>query len=97
MFVDAGVGRGPETQRRRGARELVQLLERPRSLANRRGMRYQTHLKQVAIERIYEEERRESLVDDERDRTTPARRQRSRGRGPHTTIQMTTMISSPSS
>lgn len=51
-----------------------QVLERLRSLANRKGMRYQTLLKQFVIERIYEEERREGLVAPERDRTTTNRR-----------------------
>ena len=54
------------------------LLDRLRSLASRRGMRYQTLLKQFVVERIYEEERREGIVTPERDRTTQASRQRSR-------------------
>ena len=56
-----------------------QVLERLRSLANRRGMRYQTLLKQFVIERLYEEERREGLVAPEPHRTTPAGRRRPRG------------------
>jgi hypothetical protein len=55
------------------------LLDRLRSLSSRRGMRYQTLLKQFVVERIYEEERREGIVTPERDRTTQAGRQRSRG------------------
>lgn len=57
-----------------------QLLARLRSLANRRGMRYQTLLKQFVAERIYEEERREGIVTPERDRPI-AGRSRPTGRG----------------
>ncbi|MGH2763836.1 MAG: CopG family antitoxin [Thermoleophilaceae bacterium] len=45
----------------------AQLLQRLRDLASRRGMRYQTLLKQFVLERLYEEEQREGLVRPRRD------------------------------
>jgi predicted DNA binding CopG/RHH family protein len=56
----------------------VQLLDRLRALARRRGMRYQTLLKQFVLERLYEEEQREGLVRPHRGggRPTPRRRRR---------------------
>ncbi len=45
----------------------AQLLSRLRALALRRGMRYQTLLKQFVLERLYEEEQREGLVRPRRD------------------------------
>jgi predicted DNA binding CopG/RHH family protein len=44
----------------------TQLLDRLRALARRRGMRYQTLLKQFVLERLYEEEQREGLVHPQR-------------------------------
>jgi predicted DNA binding CopG/RHH family protein len=51
-----------------------QLLERLRALARRRGMRYQTLLKQFVLERLYEEEQREGLVRRHRRGGTSAKR-----------------------
>lgn len=42
-------------------------LRRLRELARRRGMKYQTLLKQFVAERLYEEERREGIVGGDRD------------------------------
>jgi hypothetical protein len=44
----------------------TQLLDRLRALARRRGVRYQTLLKQFVLERLYEEEQREGLVHPHR-------------------------------
>ncbi len=44
----------------------AQSLERLRALAHRRGMRYQTLLKQFVLERVYEEEQRDGLVHPHR-------------------------------
>jgi hypothetical protein len=53
-----------------------QLLHRLRVLANRRGVRYQTLLKQFVLERLYEEEQREGLVHPHRNEGGSARRPR---------------------
>jgi len=54
----------------------TQVLHRLRALAKRRGMRYQTLLKQFVLERLYEEEQREGLVRPHRRADRPKRRRR---------------------
>jgi len=54
----------------------AQLLQRLRALASRRGVRYQTLLKQFVLERLYEEEQREGLVRPHRGSLPPKSRAR---------------------
>lgn len=54
----------------------TQLLDRLRALARRRGVRYQTLLKQFVLERLYEEEQREGLVHPHRAEARPTTRAR---------------------